>query len=287
MPQPGPARMNKDPDPCERHTARTVGVHSGPQGTSRPLLRQSLLDRVNASARAHAEYCTVRRQATPWVTVGDGVRQRWLRQGPAESVALFELDDGAPVPEAPQAVAVEDLLAHGGLIDPASGCELLAWSHSVRLASVPSALRSRGTSTLYRRMLLQPISGRPAAEARWWQAQLERTAGAKDTGGWCSPRRWVTSHAGVTVLPLATHRHVVSMLVRFEAGAGVPDHGHDIDEDCLVLEGDMFLGDILLQPGDYQLAPAGGTHFGETTDSGVLFYFHGALDSALLSSRGQ
>mgnify|MGYP001132728637 CR=1 FL=1 len=86
---------------------------------------------------------------------------------------------------------------------------------------------------------------------------------------------------GVQVLPLAAKRHVVSMLVRFEPGAGVPDHGHEIDEDCLVLEGEMFLGDILLRPGDYQLAPAGGGHFGETSDAGVLFFFHGAVDAAL------
>jgi ChrR Cupin-like domain len=278
--------MNKDPDPRERLAARALRVQSGPQGAPRPQLRQDLLDRVNASARAHAEYCTVRRDATPWVEVGDGARQRWLRQGPAECVALIELDDGAPVPEAPrQALALEDLLTHGGLGDPASGLELLTWSHSVRPAGAPSVLRSRGTSTLYRRLLLQPTSSRPAAEARWWQAQLGRTGAAAPTCGWCAPGRWLASQVGVTALPLATHHHVVSMLVRFEAGAGVPDHGHEIDEDCLVLEGEMFLGDILLRAGDYQLAPAGGTHFGETTDTGVLFFFHGALDSALRRSR--
>jgi hypothetical protein len=48
-----------------------------------------------------------------------------------------------------------------------------------------------------------------------------------------------------------------------------------------VLQGEMFLGDILLRAGDYQLAPAGGTHFGETSDVGVLFFFHGALDPVL------
>ena len=66
--------MNKDPDPRERLAARALRVQSGPQGAPRPQLRQDLLDRVNASARAHAEYCTVRRDATPWVEVGDGAR---------------------------------------------------------------------------------------------------------------------------------------------------------------------------------------------------------------------
>jgi hypothetical protein len=69
------------------------------------------------------------------------------------------------------------------------------------------------------------------------------------------------------------------------AGASVPDHGHALNEDCLVLEGEMFLGDILLRTGDYQLAPAGGSHFNENSDVGVLFFFHGALDPVLKEIR--
>lgn len=276
--------MKQDPDPTEAPSAGAPCEH-GPQQTKPwPALRQHLLDRVAASARAHATYRTVRREASPWVDVAAGVRQRWLRQDTAESVALIELADGAALPEAPQAVALEDLLTQGGLTDTRSGLELPTWSHAVGLAAAQPALRSRGSATVYRRMLHVPASDRPAAEAQWWQAHVGQPAGGRRPGGWRSPRAWIASRAGVMVLPLASHREVVSMLVRFEAGAGVPDHGHDIDEECLVLEGEMFLGDMLLRPGDYQLAPAGGTHFGETSDTGVLFFFHGALDSALRGS---
>src|SRR5450830_1183423 len=96
---------------------------------------------------------------------------------------------------------------------------------------------------------------------------------------------WIASGPGVKVCLLSGDAQVVSMLVRFEAGAGVNDHHHALDEDCLVLEGEMFLGDILLQPGDYQLARAGGGHFGEFSDVGVLFFFHGALDPVLRQPR--
>ena len=85
-------------------------------------------------------------------------------------------------------------------------------------------------------------------------------------------------------MALCGDKQVMSMLVRFEAGACVLDHQHAVDEDCLVLRGEMFLGDILLRTGDYQLAPAGGAHFDETSDVGATFYFHGALDPALLST---
>jgi quercetin dioxygenase-like cupin family protein len=79
-------------------------------------------------------------------------------------------------------------------------------------------------------------------------------------------------------MPLWGHPDCTSMLVRFAPGAGVPDHQHAVHEDCLMLEGEMFLGDILLRPGDYQLAPAGSGHLATETDTGVVIYAHGDLD---------
>jgi quercetin dioxygenase-like cupin family protein len=135
---------------------------------------------------------------------------------------------------------------------------------------------ARAPSTVYLRHLLCAPSELAALGARWWTL-------AHAFSAWVDParRRWHPSSPGVEVLLLRGDSEVVSMLVRFAAGASVPDHSHAIDEDCLVLQGEMFLGDILLRTGDYQLAPAGGTHFGETSDVGVLFFFHGALDPVL------
>jgi quercetin dioxygenase-like cupin family protein len=87
------------------------------------------------------------------------------------------------------------------------------------------------------------------------------------------------------VLRLWGDARVVPMLVRFDAGAAVPDHGHELDEHCLVLDGAMFLGDILLRAGDHQLAPAGGGHWGETGDVGCVFFFYGAIDPVLNAKR--
>jgi quercetin dioxygenase-like cupin family protein len=245
----------------------------------------NLLARVAASAQAHANYRTLRREASPWLPAGDGARLRWLRQDRAESVALLALDDGAALPPTPDAVAVEYLLTEGRLLDPQTGLQHAMWSHAVQPAGATTALRALGPVTLYRRVLNTPVAEQAAAESRWWQARLVAAEADEAHGGWQAPGSWIHNRSGVQVLPLAAHRHVVSMLVRFEAGAGVPDHGHEIDEDCLVLEGEMFLGDILLRAGDYQLAPAGGSHFGETSEVGAMFFFHGALDSALRPPR--
>jgi quercetin dioxygenase-like cupin family protein len=72
-----------------------------------------------------------------------------------------------------------------------------------------------------------------------------------------------------------------AMLYRAEAGASVPHHGHGHDEECLPLQGDLFLDDVLLRPLDYQLAPAGSEHAAVFTDTGAVLYAHGDAELAL------
>lgn len=69
-----------------------------------------------------------------------------------------------------------------------------------------------------------------------------------------------------------------AMLYYAQAGAAVPQHRHDHDEECLMLQGNFFLDELLLQPGDYQLAPAGTGHRISETDTGVVIYAHGDLN---------
>jgi quercetin dioxygenase-like cupin family protein len=64
-------------------------------------------------------------------------------------------------------------------------------------------------------------------------------------------------------------------LAHAEAGASVPAHGHHVDEECLMLEGELFLGDILLRAGEFQLAPAGLEHGIVQAASETLLYVRG------------
>lgn len=66
--------------------------------------------------------------------------------------------------------------------------------------------------------------------------------------------------------------------VRLAPGAAAPAHRHGYAEECLVLEGEMYLDDILLLGGDFQLAPAGGRHHEASSERGVLLLVHGDLD---------
>jgi len=49
-------------------------------------------------------------------------------------------------------------------------------------------------------------------------------------------------------------------LLRLEAGGRLPSHVHEGAEECLVLEGDLRDGDLVLHAGDYQRSPAGSVH---------------------------
>jgi ChrR Cupin-like domain len=65
--------------------------------------------------------------------------------------------------------------------------------------------------------------------------------------------------------------------VRALPGATYYSHLHDQGhEECLVLEGDLIMGDLKLLPGDFHLAAKGSTHPPATTMSGCLFYLSGA-----------
>jgi hypothetical protein len=86
---------------------------------------------------------------------------------------------------------------------------------------------------------------------------------------------WTEMGPGVsfTVLfedPVAKRR---SILVRALPGSNYASHLHDEGhEECLVLEGDLIMGDLKLLPGDYHIAAKGSTHPAATTISGCLLY---------------
>ena len=59
-----------------------------------------------------------------------------------------------------------------------------------------------------------------------------------------------------------------TVLVRMRAGASVKAHAHALEEECMMLAGEAFIGDTLLRSGEYQLAPQGSRHGEVSTDVG-------------------
>lgn len=59
-------------------------------------------------------------------------------------------------------------------------------------------------------------------------------------------------------------------LLRMQAGTAVGRHHHDVDELCLVLEGDLTIDEIEMTAGDFHFAPMGTWHDQVSTQNGAL-----------------
>lgn len=69
----------------------------------------------------------------------------------------------------------------------------------------------------------------------------------------------------------------LTFLARLAPGFSLPAHYHDIAEECLMLEGDLQIGELELQAGDYHYAPVGAKHAAMVSKNGALVMFRGAL----------
>ncbi|HYC94229.1 MAG TPA: cupin domain-containing protein [Sphingomicrobium sp.] len=120
---------------------------------------------------------------------------------------------------------------------------------------------------------LRPLIGRFAA----WPADVVRPRGslrerlaariAEETGvkpvppelsPWSEPG-WENVAPGIDCKLLATdgNRHRVSMLVRLEPGASYPPHTHAGVEELYLLDGELWIDERKLFPGDYNYGPPG------------------------------
>ena len=246
----------------------------------RERLHTELMARLRASVHAHRCYTTSRRDDPLPVDPQASMQTRILRKNQHFSVELWTLMTGQCMPWPAGTLAMEVLVVHGELRHCTAPELPSVGDHGYLVcdqALNEQAWVTAAPTTVYVRRRLAPLQDLAPLEAHWWQLAAVQRAAMK-------PKRWVPTTPGVSVTALCGDSQVVSMLVRFEPAASVVDHHHAIDEDCLVLEGDMYLGDILLRTGDFQLAPAGSSHVGEMSDGGVTFYFHGALDPVFVGT---
>jgi quercetin dioxygenase-like cupin family protein len=71
---------------------------------------------------------------------------------------------------------------------------------------------------------------------------------------------------------LFTDGNSESYLIRLEPGAWAPAHDHPADEECLVIEGSLWQGDIYLKAGDFHVARPGVRHGDLRTETGALVF---------------
>lgn len=67
----------------------------------------------------------------------------------------------------------------------------------------------------------------------------------------------------------------MSYLLKLEPGAFLVPHKHAIDEECVVLEGEVTIGADLVGTGSYHLAPRGMVHQSIRSELGAILFIRG------------
>jgi quercetin dioxygenase-like cupin family protein len=78
-----------------------------------------------------------------------------------------------------------------------------------------------------------------------------------------------------------------SWLVRMHPASELPPHAHDVgDEECVVVQGEVWVNGLRYGPGDYTAALRGSTHHSVRTITGALFFLRSPSPHAS-AARGE
>ncbi len=102
---------------------------------------------------------------------------------------------------------------------------------------------------------------------------------------WSEPD-WEEVAPGIECKLLATdtERHRVSMLVRLAAGASYPAHVHAGDEELHLLDGELWIDERKLFPGDYNYGAPGATDHRVWSETGCTCLLVTSIDDVLRGS---
>ena len=226
-------------------------------------LRERLMQRVRKSHARESQFHTIRRDAGQWSALQFDARQKPLADTPAAHSALVELASGATL-EQPRGWTMQEvvlLVGHAAL-----GDALLACGDAVCAPHDAAHLLRAGAAGARLYLRLSAPQASP-------QQTLQFSTLVDDA-------TWQDFCPGVRIKELWNGGERRSVLVRMRAGSHVSSHDHSLEEECMMLAGEAFIGDTLLRGGEYQLAPQGSRHGAVQTDVGALFYVHGSLDPA-------
>ena len=239
-------------------------------GAAPAALRARLLDRLVASRAASAMMITARPKRLAATGLAPGVLARTLytaphgrdlRPGEPVRARLIELQPGSTWPAA----------------DADGHREWLVLRGSARIGEADLALRDY--HVVPAGYLQTAVTA--SAQGAWLFLRESALAAAPGDAAFTvrdADAGWPEYAPGIRRRVLWQRDGQAALLYHAQAGAAVPQHSHGHDEECLMVQGELFLDDLLLQEGDYQLAPAGTGHRITQTDTGVVIYAHGDLD---------
>jgi len=234
-------------------------------------LQQRLAARIAQSAARHRGLHTYRLGDALWQNVTHGVRACVLHDNGKTRSAIVEFAPGSHLPSHRHASHEECIVLQGSL----QAGDTRVGVHDYHVAPAGSrhgSIQSRdGAIAFLRGTSIGNSSDMLREVASAWlpgDGAQPLTIPLNDEG-------WRERAPGVMVKPLWHTGDTASLLMRVAPGTRVAAHPHAFDEECLMLSGEAFFGDMLLRAGEYQLAPRGCTHGEAYTDVGALIYVHG------------
>jgi len=200
------------------------------------------------------------------------VRAKTLHQGPTGSSVLIELAAGAALPVHRHRHLEEGIVLRGGL--QLGDLELGPGDYHVSPAgSRHGRISSRQGGTAY-------LRGTSLGDTRAIMGELIGGLVPRDGPAihtvFVADGVWQPIADGVEQKLLWRDGDFVSRLVRMAPGTRLPPHGHAADEECIMLAGEAFFGDILVRVGEFHLAPHGSVHLETVSEAGgMAFLRHG------------
>jgi quercetin dioxygenase-like cupin family protein len=238
-------------------------------------LEKRLENRSQSSIAKHAGLRTVRSREGVWQNLVSGIRYKPLWGSPQGNSVLVEFSPGSSLPLHRHNYLEEGIVLSGGL--QLDELELTQFDYHVspagsrhgHISSTQGGLAYLRGSSLgqHLSMFKEILGGLLSIDHQESESIMDNESG------------WIEIQKGVCQKDLWTDGKVVSRYFRMEVDTRIDGYDHPLDEECMVLSGDIFIGDILLQEGDYILAPAGIGPLDIFSDTGALFFLRGAVQT--------
>lgn len=237
-------------------------------------LKRRLFERIRASRDAGKDFIHVRLDEGEWESLLPGVRVKRL-QG-AERAVLIDMQPGAAIPFHRHHEDEECVVLRGeaqlGKVTVKAGDYHLARAgsrHGLVRSSTGALLYLRGTPIghsleVARDVLTALVPGRGQAPLT-----LHRDDG-----------QWMQHAPGARLKLLRDDGRERAMLLKLDPGAATDFRDRPLDDECLVVEGEAFAGDLLMRAGDYRRAATGAAHPAIRSDVGCLLFMRGASPAA-------
>jgi len=118
--------------------------------------------------------------------------------------------------------------------------------------------------------MLEPAEREGKAKPQLWERIQERIRKPAIAFLYAEAESWTTLGPGIEVRTLSVDKEHdrITYLARLAAGAKYPPHPHSGPEECLVMSGDLMVGDVRMTAGDFQRIPAGVEHPLQSTENG-------------------